>query len=119
MTDWEMNRNEARERVVSIPLIQTGDMVDKPLASVIYLDIERTNQLLYRHLDTQISVVQDEIAPELSYSDDQKCFLVSPADLTSIIARAMIRGAAQTVSDIGESIKDRKALEEWLNPPME
>lgn len=62
------------------------------------------NTSLERHIVTQVGKVTDDVVEYLPKVPDANIYTVTLEDITAIITRAAMTGAAQAASDIGESL---------------
>lgn len=92
-------------RVTAIPLISpnSGLLNRDHILFVTHL-LTTGNVVLERHIVSQIETVIDEVAEYLPRVSESNIYALTPEDLTTIIAKAAMTGAAQTASDIGESL---------------
>ena len=107
MSQPQPDREIIRERVEVQPLVSGAEIIDELGALAVYEDIRQTNPNLFKHLGDQISAVEASVDAEVGDRVPQHL-------LRGVIARAVIAAAAQTVSDIGQGLKDLHAFKQSL-----
>lgn len=100
------DRKTIHDRVVALPLAEYGDTIDEKTALAIYEDLRQNGSVIPRHLHDLIQSLTDEIADKTN---------IPTLLLRGAIARAAIAGAAQAVSDTGQSIIDIEHFKELIH----
>ncbi len=91
------DRKTIHDRVVALPLAEHGNAIDEKTALAIYEDLRQNGSVIPGHIQDLIDGLTDEIAAKVN---------IPLPLLRGTIARAAIAGAAQAVSDTGQSIID-------------
>ena len=105
MTQPQPDRKDIHERVASLPLVEGGEILDEKAALATFEDLKRSGSQIPEHIGRVISTVVGEVSDELDEGPDHD-FQVSASMLRGIVARAAIRGASQTASDLGHTQRD-------------
>jgi len=111
MTQPRPDREDIRERVASLPLVEGGEILDEKAALAAFEDLKRNGSQIPAHIGKVISNVESEVKEQLD-ADPEEEFHVTATMLRGIIARAAIRGASQTASDLGHTQRDINHLHE-------
>ncbi len=107
MPKLEPNRETIREQAASIPLVHDGVAVTEKTALAILDDLERYGSAIPDHIREQIATLTNELKDKIG--DD-----VPELVLRGIVARAAIAGAAQVISDAGQTFMVIEAFKEQL-----
>lgn len=99
----QSSRETARKGALAVPLAGLSDTIDEKTALAILDDLEKSGSSIPEHLKEQIADLTTEIGAKVGDT-------IPPPILRGIIARAAIAGAAQAVSDTGQTIVDLDAL---------
>lgn len=91
----QSKRQEIKRRSLSLPLSTVGKTIDEATALAIMEDLKRSGSSIPAHLEEQIQ----NLSVELSYKTSE----IPRQFLQGIVARAIIAGAAQVVSDTGQA----------------
>jgi len=95
-TESQPDREEITERVLAMPQIAEGEILEHSKVGAFMLDLARNGSKIPEHVDTQIELILEELVAE--YGED------FPLDiLKNIVNRAGKTAAAQVVSDTGRS----------------
>ncbi len=100
-------RDEVKKRALALPLSGVGETIDEKTALAILDDLERNGSSIPEHLREQIAALTEELGGAIEGE-------VTPQILRGIVARAAIAGAAQVVSDTGQTFLDIESVKQLL-----
>lgn len=110
MATFNQKRNEISQRAAALPLVGDGELLDDIRTEQILLELKRNGSHILAHANTQVDHVIDELRPEWDQTESGQ-YLLSEGEITTVVARALRRGAGQAVSDIGSTLVDISTLE--------
>lgn len=104
------DRDTIRDRVIALPLTEHGEPVSEKTALAILEDLRQNGSAIPEHLSRQIAELTAELGREVDIPNHI---------LRGAIARAAIAGAAQAVSDTGQTLLDIKAFKELIQEEVD
>ncbi len=107
MTRPQLDREAIRDRGLAQPQVENGELVTEAAALAFFEDLKQNNHVLYDHIRGVINAVESSLTVTLAGE-------VSPKVLRGIVARAAIAGAAQIISDTGQSYLNIEIFKENL-----
>lgn len=121
------NRHEQiRRYVASVPHVEIDDeqsLLSYKEALVAWRDLHSNDSQIPERIKKLVAQLEGEVIPQLErfdrFEDDSVHYVITPIELHGIIARAAIRGSAQTVADIGSRLKEAAALSSLLDTPFD
>lgn len=123
----QYNRDDRRKRlarhVIYVPLVEVDSddsfLTDKD-ALAVWRDLRSNRSQIPDRVHQIVGQVEKEVVQQLNrldqFGDDSVRYVVTPQELHGIIARAAIRGSAQTAIDIGSRLEDAADLDRLLDP---
>lgn len=99
------DREDLRERVASLPLVEDGEILDDKAALATFEYLKQSGSMIPEHIGKVINNLSGEVGEELDTKPDHS-YHVTATILRGIIARSVIRGMSQAVSDLGHAQRD-------------
>lgn len=110
------SRSRIQQRASSIPLIESGEVLDERHSLALFHDLEALMSSLPEQIQQQIDDIHEEIKSKLPKVEHgiETMYGITDEQLRGTIARAAIAASAQTVSDIGENLRIAEQLRQIL-----
>lgn len=106
--ETQPRRDRITDNVQALPLVEAEtnkNLINEKTAQATLYDLSRLDSTIPERTRAQVEQVSDEVRTELEAVDDTH-YIISEQELQGIVARAAIRGATQTVNDIGTVLQE-------------
>lgn len=122
MEPQDDRREELSRHVAHVPLVEVDteeSLLTYREALAAWRDLRHKGSQIPDRTKLLVKKLESEIIPQLDridqFEDDTIRYVITPIELHGIIARAAIRGSAQTVVDIGSRMEDAAELSKLLD----
>lgn len=126
MDPQDDRRKELSRHVAHVPLVEVDNeesLLTYKEALVVWRDLRHNDSQIPDRTELLVKKLEGELIPQLDridrFRDDTIHYVITPIELHGIIARAAIRGSAQTVVDIGSRMENAVELNRLLDDSTE